>query len=706
VKEITARRVRTAKLGYAMPLPKHGVRGFCMRNYADRFIQGREAGLQADEPALSDGAVAPARDGIFELADKATSYIGAEPFVVAFIGDTEWNIVLLFLQRFPAASVILNERDVGDVHNPRIGRLHGPYPDWDFPSGTFKNIIVLGERNNVALRALHAAFRAGVRRFIFVHPVLGTLKSSSIYSLSAVEIAKRLLRESVAACRTIFKRLRKAILFILHRLLMIAALLGLIAKNLLVEVLPEKRRIELSILKIKLYNLFRKFSNRLALAQEAMRKSRLVMFVRHRRSDFIFTQRLRRLFKQAEKIRGFVEVRPECVVLAIGTLGSGGAERQIVNTALALAAEGRFRPIVLCSHLSDSDSTFYQHVLDEAGIKVVDLKKINFFATAEKHAALVEFCHAELVKLPYNISDVTRFLLFLLQERPYIVHSFLDETNIKSGIASVLAGVPRIVLSLRNAAPDNFIFHTSYMRPSYEVMMGRPEVMLCNNSYAGANDYRRWLGKPGLGIDILNNGVDFNRFSSRSEVDQETRARLGIPKEALVVGSVMRLCEEKQPLLWAKVVKEISQRCPHVHFALAGIGPLRNSVEKIIADAGVQKRVHILGQIRNIVPVMHSFDIFLLTSRLEGLPNVLIEAQAVGLPVVTTPAGGAAETLDPGRTGLVTDDQSVESITRACLQLIDDADLRARFAKAAPDFVAKKFSIQRMLERTLALYDS
>jgi glycosyltransferase involved in cell wall biosynthesis len=143
-----------------------------------------------------------------------------------------------------------------------------------------------------------------------------------------------------------------------------------------------------------------------------------------------------------------------------------------------------------------------------------------------------------------------------------------------------------------------------------------------------------------------------------------------------------------------------------VHFALAGIGPLKDSVEKIITGAGIKNRVHLLGQIRDIAPVMHSFDVFLLTSRLEGLPNVLIEAQAVGLPIVTTPAGGAAETLDPGRTGLVTDDHSLASITRACLLLIDDADLRARFAKAAPQFAREKFSIDRMLKRTLALYDA
>ena len=677
-----------------------------MRNLADRFSEEREPGGQVNEFMAPSGTVLPARGGLSELVERAVPHIGTEPFVVAFIDPVERDTALVLLQRFPAVSAILTEDDAKALRDPRIGRLHGPYPDWDFPKGKFKTLVVLGERDDVALRALYAAFRAGVRRLVFAHPLLGTLKSSSIYGLGVVEIVKRILRESAVAGRMILRRLGKAFLFAVHRLRMFVVLLGSVIKFFLTRILPNKRKIELRILSEWLGDKFLRVQSMALRARKAVLKSRLAMFVRYRRLDSIFTRRLQQLFMQAEKIRGVAEARRECVVLAIGTLGSGGAERQIVNTALALAAEGRFRPIVVCSHLGGSDSTFYKHALDEAGIKVVDLKKAGLLATARKYAALVETCHAGLIKLPYDISDVTRFLLFLLQEKPLIVHSFLDETNIKSGIAAVLAGVPKIVLSLRNAAPNNFVFHTSYMRPSYQALIGRPEVTLCNNSRAGAKDYRRWLGRPALGIDVLNNGVDFSKFSSRFEVDRETRAKFGIPKGAFVIGSVMRLCEEKQPLLWAKVVKEISRQRPHVHFALAGIGPLKESLQQFIADAGLEKRVHLLGQIRDIVPVMHSFDIFLLTSRLEGLPNVLIEAQAVGLPVVTTPAGGAAETLDLGRTGLVTEDHSVENIARACLSLIDNEDLRTRFAKAAPEFVYEKFSIERMLKRTMQLYDA
>jgi glycosyltransferase involved in cell wall biosynthesis len=99
-------------------------------------------------------------------------------------------------------------------------------------------------------------------------------------------------------------------------------------------------------------------------------------------------------------------------------------------------------------------------------------------------------------------------------------------------------------------------------------------------------------------------------------------------------------------------------------------------------------------------------DLFLLTSRVEGLPNTLIEAQAVGVPVVTTPAGGSAETLDPGRTGLVSPDYSILGIADTCMKLLDDDRLRARMAKAAPEFVRQHFSLERMYTETLRLYEN
>jgi glycosyltransferase involved in cell wall biosynthesis len=229
---------------------------------------------------------------------------------------------------------------------------------------------------------------------------------------------------------------------------------------------------------------------------------------------------------------------------------------------------------------------------------------------------------------------------------------------------------------------------------------------MCNNSRAGAADYGRWLGNPKLDTTILHNGIDFGTFESRTGVDRTVRRQFGIPEDVLLVASVMRISEEKQPLLWARVAIEISRRRPDVHFALIGDGPLRAQFEQIVTAAQIDSRVHLLGSSFDVPALLQASDLFLLTSRVEGLPNVLLEAQAVGLPAVTTPAGGAAETLDPGRTGLVTPDHTVRGIADACLALLDDDILRASMAQAGPDFVRRHFSLEQMFAGTLRLYEA
>ena len=99
-----------------------------------------------------------------------------------------------------------------------------------------------------------------------------------------------------------------------------------------------------------------------------------------------------------------------------------------------------------------------------------------------------------------------------------------------------------------------------------------------------------------------------------------------------------------------------------------------------------------------------AFDIFILTSRMEGLPNVLIEAQASGLPVVAPDVGGAGETLVDGVTGLLAPDDGPDTLARLCIELGQDNARRARMGSAGAAFVRTEFSADRMVASTLAIY--
>jgi glycosyltransferase involved in cell wall biosynthesis len=432
-----------------------------------------------------------------------------------------------------------------------------------------------------------------------------------------------------------------------------------------------------------------------------------------RLEQLIFSRGVQMLFRAACAPPPAV-FQGNCVFLISGTLYAGGSERQVVNTALALKRAGQLRPVVVCLYISETEGrAFYRHLLDDAGVDIVDLNRPDVAGAEEGNdEALVPLSRSHLADLPYNgdpqfmADKVARFLALFLKERPRIVHSFLDDMNVMSGIAAVLAGVPKIILSTRSVAPDNYESYQNYLRPGYRALLTkRPQVVVSSNSRAGAADYRDWLKKPNLDVRVVRNGIDFEEFAARSAVDAEARTRFGLPPKGLVVGSIMRMSGEKQPLLWAQVAIEISRRRPDVQCLLAGEGPLREQIEKLVRDARLDKRIHLLGQIADIPSLLRTLDVFLLTSLVEGLPNVLIEAQAVGVPVVTTPAGGAAETLDHGVSGLVTPDQSVRGITDTCMALLDDDNLRARMGKAASDFVRRRFSMAHMLDETMRLYE-
>lgn len=143
---------------------------------------------------------------------------------------------------------------------------------------------------------------------------------------------------------------------------------------------------------------------------------------------------------------------------------------------------------------------------------------------------------------------------------------------------------------------------------------------------------------------------------------------------------------------------------PEVRFLIVGDGPLRAALEARAGEPDLQGAVKFTGYERNTMSAMAAMDLFLLTSRAEGLPNVLIEAQIAGVPVVTTNVGGAPETLEHSVTGWVLDNDDVDSAAQSITRLLRDQDWRNRARASLAGFVRNKFDAGEMVERTLEVY--
>lgn len=395
---------------------------------------------------------------------------------------------------------------------------------------------------------------------------------------------------------------------------------------------------------------------------------------------------------------------PGRVILVCGNLAPGGAERQVANTLIGLKKHGLQDVSLLAHDLKPGPGRLDFHLprVQAAGIPVREIERTT---QSMPGPDVPDGLKAAAHGLPSGLAvDIANLIREFRRAKPEVVHAWLDWDNIRAGLAAAIAGVPRILVSGRNLAPINFLLYQPYMDAAYRALVSLPQVQLLNNSRAGADNYADWIGIPRQHIDVIYNGLDFAGYRrATSEERSELRSRLGIAPGAFLVGGVLRFDEEKRPLLWIEVAAQIAAR-RGCHFVLFGQGVLQPEIEKSIREKGLDSRITLAGVTDSPLTAMSAMDVFLLTSRGEGLPNVLIEAQAVGTPVVCTNAGGASEAVNNGVSGWVVDSDDPSELAEAVVQLHDNPEVRARAEAEGPSFIRDKFSLDRMVRETLDAY--
>ena len=393
--------------------------------------------------------------------------------------------------------------------------------------------------------------------------------------------------------------------------------------------------------------------------------------------------------------------------MVAGSLAVGGTERQVANTMIGLSARGRHDLGLICETLEPGKGDFYLQSLVAHGVGARAARRPAELDAIEQKIAdrIARRYRATFSTIPPWIAeDICRYAAEIASFRPEIVHTWLDEMNVKVGAAAAIAGVPKIVLSCRSVAPVNFQLFLPYMREGYLSLVRQPQVRILNNSEAGARDYARWLGIDPARITVLRNGVDDQSFR-RSDSSPSSALRRHLNQaDGPIVGTVLRFNEEKGPLLWVRTAAQIAARRSDVAFVMVGGGPLLEQAKELAARLGVGDRLVFAGVTSDPSEVLELMDVFLLTSRLEGLPNALIEAQMLGVPVVTTDAGGAAETIDIGVTGYAVKPHDPRSLADRVLAILADQAWRRRARERGPEHIRNRFGMDRMIDETLAVY--
>lgn len=417
----------------------------------------------------------------------------------------------------------------------------------------------------------------------------------------------------------------------------------------------------------------------------------------------------RELFRRSLALPAHEKINsiPNRVLLVNAGLAAGGAERQIVNTLIGLRDSGYCESVALLAEYIDhaSQLDFFLHELEDQGIEVAQVQ--HAVTLADDGLSSLPPSLAELAAdLPAGIlEEILNLVEEFRNRRPSVVHAWQDSTSIKAGIAAVIAGVPRIVLASRNVTPMNFTYYQDYMGPAYQALAAVESVAFLNNSEAGAMDYIRWLGLPRDRFVVVRNGVDL-RYLKRVEADvvRDYRQSLGIPADVKVVGSVFRFWAEKRPMLWLRSAALLAQQYPELHFLIIGEGPMRKEMESFISSNNLKGKVHLPGARPEVATPLSAMNFFLLTSEFEGTPNVVLEAQWLGLPVVVTDAGGAREAFDDGTTGRLAKEPSAEHIAQLVGSYLEHEASLKEAESAGPKFVERVFGVERMVRETLHLY--
>ena len=214
-------------------------------------------------------------------------------------------------------------------------------------------------------------------------------------------------------------------------------------------------------------------------------------------------------------------------------------------------------------------------------------------------------------------------------------------------------------------------------------------------------------GIPGTKITVIHNGIDTSKWC-RNKVESSLREELKLPLEVPVVGYVGRIMPEKDLETWIRAAAQVAKVFPQAKFILVGEGRdecTLKDLQELACSLKVANQVHFLGYRRNLLPVYATFDLFVMSSLREGLPNSILEAMALGLPVVTTDVAGAKEIVIDGETGFVVSQKSPNELATAILKILGEKHIQKRMGQAGRDRIEREFSFLQRLKCVENLYD-
>ncbi len=359
------------------------------------------------------------------------------------------------------------------------------------------------------------------------------------------------------------------------------------------------------------------------------------------------------------------------LLYVVGNFVAGGAERHLLEMWRRLDRE-RFDVRIACFR---REGQFLADV-DRLGLPVVDLRV------------------GRRIYDPSGLAAFARLAGLVRAFRPHVIHGYLFGPNLFAVLAGRLAGVPVVAVAKRNV--DAF---ESPRQVALQKLAHRWATHVTAVSDAVAETVVR-LGVPRDRITVIPNGIDAARFDGRTA----DRAVLGVNGTSPVIGSIGALAARKDYATLLRALGALRRRGVEFVAVLVGDGPERAALEAQASEPALAGRVRFLGERADVDRLLPAMDVFVLSSREEGIPNALLEAMAAARPSVVTDVGGNREVLRDGETGWIVPPGAPDALATTLAEVLTHPDeARRRGDSARRDTLAHR-SIDAMVRRHESFY--
>lgn len=354
----------------------------------------------------------------------------------------------------------------------------------------------------------------------------------------------------------------------------------------------------------------------------------------------------------------------------------GGPEKQVYNHAL-LQREGKYEIII--ASFADTDNNEIVERANAAGIR----------------SYLIPSSH------PFDPRQIKSIVRIIKETEASIICTHNYKPRTIGGIAAKLCGIPHVAVCRGRTWENRKVAFYNWL--DWKIMRYVNRVVAVSD---GMREQLCQSGIKGRLIVTIHNAINAEKFRAEKESgNADLRTELGIDKSICIYATIGRLSPEKGHIYLIDAFKEVYTQHPKSCLVICGDGVEEEKLRSRARELGIESVVHFIGFRRDISNILSSSDVMVLPSLSEGLPNVVLEAFSIGIPVVATRVGGVPELVIHDDTGLLCESADPQGLAEQMSRLADNANLRASLSESAYRYVLDEFTFDKQTKKLEALYN-